>query len=253
MMGKHLPLRPRQKATRAASRANAKHRDVGITGESRGMHAVSILIADDHAVVRRGLRALLETQPKWKVVAEAVNGREAVEIAGKLHPDVAILDIVMPRLNGLDAAAQVFKASPNTRILILTMHAAEELIQKTLKAGASGYVLKSDAERDLITAVEALLHRKTFFTSVASEMVLENLRGTRPKEASHAHTGRLSPREREIVQLLAEGKSNKEIGAVLNISTRTVENHRAKVMGKLKLRSFSELIRYAVRNQIVDA
>ena len=217
------------------------------------MQAVSILIADDHAVVRRGLRALLETQPKWKVVAEAANGREAVELARKLHPDVAILDIMMPRLNGLDAAAQVFKTSPNTRILILTMHAAEDLIQTTLKAGASGYVLKSDAERDLISAVEALLQRKTFFTSAASEMVLDSLRGTRRKEASQANAGRLSPRQREIVQLLAEGKSNKEIAAVLNISTRTVENHRAKIMETLELRSFSELVRYAVRNKIVEA
>jgi len=217
------------------------------------MQAVSILVADDHAVVRRGLRALLETQPKWKVVAEATNGREAVEIAGKLRPDIAILDIMMPRLNGLDAAAQIFKTSPKTRILILTMHAAEDLIQKTLKAGASGYLLKSDAERDLINAVEALLQRKTFFTSTASEVILDNLRGVPRKEASPAQAGRLSPRQREIVQLLAEGKSNKEIAAVLNISTRTVENHRAKIMETLKLNSFSELVRYAVRNKIVEA
>jgi DNA-binding NarL/FixJ family response regulator len=217
------------------------------------METVSILIADDHAVVRRGLRALLETQPKWKVVCEVANGREAVEMAAKLCPDVAILDITMPRLNGLDAASLIFKATPQTRILILTMHAAEELIKKTLKAGASGYVLKSDAERDLITAVEALLHKKTFFTSVASEMILDDLRGVERKGSSQAHVARLSLREREIVQLLSEGKSNKEIGAVLNISTRTVENHRAKIMSKLKLRSFSELIRYAVRNKIVEA
>lgn len=217
------------------------------------METVSILIADDHAVVRRGLRALLETQSGWKVICEVANGREAVEMAAKLCPDVAILDITMPRLNGLDAASLIFKATPQTRILILTMHAAEELIKKTLKAGASGYVLKSDAERDLITAVEALLHKKTFFTSVASEMILDNLRGVERRVPSPAHVGRLSLREREIVQLLAEGKSNKEIGAVLNISTRTVENHRAKIMGKLKLRSFSELIRYAVRNKIVEA
>jgi DNA-binding NarL/FixJ family response regulator len=217
------------------------------------METVSILIADDHAVVRRGLRALLETQPKWKVVCEVANGREAVEMATKLCPDVAILDITMPRLNGLDAASLIFKATPQTRILILTMHAAEELIKKTLKAGASGYVLKSDAERDLITAVEALLHKKTFFTSVASEMILDDLRGVERKGSSQAHVARLSLREREIVQLLSEGKSNKEIGAVLNISTRTVETHRAKIMSKLKLRSFSELIRYAVRNKIVEA
>jgi len=217
------------------------------------MRAVSILIADDHAVVRRGLRALLETEPGWKVVGEAEDGREAVEKAAKLRPDVAILDISMPRLNGLDAASLIFKAAPQTRILILTMHAAEDLIQRTLKAGATGYILKSDAERDLITAVEALLHKKTFFTSAASEVILDNLRGTNRRGNSQVHAGRLSSREREIVQLLAEGKSNKEIGALLNISTRTVENHRAKIMDKLKLRSFSDLIRYAVRNKIVEA
>jgi DNA-binding NarL/FixJ family response regulator len=217
------------------------------------MRTVSILIADDHAVVRRGLRALLETEPRWKVVGEAVDGREAVEKAAKLRPDVAILDISMPRLNGLDAASLIFKAAPQTRILILTMHAAEDLIQRTLKAGATGYILKSDAERDLITAIEALLHKKTFFTSAASEVILDNLRGTNRKGDSQVHAGRLSSREREIVQLLAEGKSNKEIGALLNISTRTVENHRAKIMDKLRLRSFSELIRYAVRNNIVEA
>src|SRR5438128_2572488 len=125
------------------------------------MRTVSILIADDHALVRRGLRALLETQATWKVVCEATNGREAVDRATALHPDIAILDIGMPKLNGMDAAALIFKASPKTRILMLTMHAAEELIERTLTVGASGYVLKSDAERDLIAAVEALLHRKT--------------------------------------------------------------------------------------------
>lgn len=217
------------------------------------MPTVSILIADDHAVVRRGLRALLETQPGWKVVCEVADGREAVDSAIKLHPDIAILDIGMPKLNGMDAAAQIFKAVPRTRILILTMHAAEELIQKTLTAGASGYVLKSDAERDLITAVQALLQNKSFFTSAASDVILDNLRGEARKKKPEDIGGRLSVREREIVQLLAEGKSNKEIGAVLHISTRTVENHRAKIMDKLQLGSLGELVRYAIRNNIVEA
>jgi len=215
------------------------------------MEPVSILIADDHAVVRRGLRALVETQPRWKVICEASNGRDAVDKAAKLRPDVAILDISMPELNGLDAASQIIKANPQTCILILTMHAAEELIQKTLAAGASGYILKSDAEKDLITAIEALLHRKTFFTSAASEVVMSNLRrGSESKAVPPAGGSRLSGREREIVQLLAEGKSNKEVAALLHISTRTVENHRAKVMEKLSLRSFSELVKYAIRNKI---
>jgi DNA-binding NarL/FixJ family response regulator len=218
------------------------------------MRTVSILIADDHALVRRGLRALLETQSGWKVVREATNGREAVELATALRPEIAILDVGMPKLNGMDAAALIFKASPKTRILMLTMHAAEELIERTLTAGASGYVLKSDAERDLIAAVEALLHRKTFFTSVVSDVILGNLRGTATgKKLAHPARSLLTPREREVVQLLAEGKSNKEIAALLHISTRTVENHRAKTMEKLKLRSFGELVRYAVRNNIVEA
>jgi DNA-binding NarL/FixJ family response regulator len=216
------------------------------------METVSILIADDHAVVRRGLRALVETHPKWKVVSEASNGREAVEMATKGRPHVAILDISMPELNGLDAAAQILKVSPQTRILILTMHAAEELIEKTLGAGASGYILKSDAEKDLITAVEALLHRKTFFTHAASEVILSHLRERSGKKVVQSDGSRLSAREREIVQLLAEGNSNKQVAALLNISTRTVENHRAKVMEKLTLHSFSELVRYAVRNKLAE-
>jgi DNA-binding NarL/FixJ family response regulator len=216
------------------------------------METVSILIADDHAVVRRGLRALVETQPKWKVVCEVGNGREAVTMAKKLQPDVAILDISMPELNGLDAASQILKTNPRTRVLILTMHTAEELIQRTLSAGASGYILKSDAEKDLITAIEALLHRKTFFTYAASEVVLSNLREPGGKRLVQPDGSRLSTREREIVQLLAEGKSNKQVAGLLNISTRTVENHRAKVMEKLNLHSFSELVRYAVRNKIAE-
>jgi DNA-binding NarL/FixJ family response regulator len=213
---------------------------------------ISILIADDHAVLRRGLRALLETQPGWKVVSEVTNGRDAVENATTLRPDVAILDVGMPKLNGMDAAALIFKASPKTRILMLTMHSAEDLIRQTLTAGASGFVLKSDAERDLIAAVDALLHNKSFFTSAASDVILSNLRGTAPKRSSRSTGSRLSVREREIVQLLAEGKSNKEVASLLNISTRTVENHRAKTMDKLKLRSFGELVRYAIRNRIVE-
>src|SRR6266568_2249447 len=216
------------------------------------MKTASILIADDHPLVRRGLRTLLETHPGWKIVAEISNGREAVERATALQPDVAILDIGMPKLNGMEAAFLIFKASPNTRILILTMHSAEDVIQRMVSVGASGYVLKSDAEKDLIAAVDALLHHKTFFTSAASDVVLSQLRGRATRNTEHATRDRLSVREREIVQLLAEGKSNKEIAAQLNISTRTVENHRAKTMDKLNLHSFGELVRYAVRNKIVE-
>ena len=216
------------------------------------MHTISILIADDHAVVRRGLRALLETQPNWKIVAEASNGREAVERAAALSPHVVILDIGMPKLNGLDAATLIYKANPKTRILMLTMHAAEALIQQTLEAGASGYVLKSDAERDLITAVDSILHNKMFFTPAASSVVLEHLRSGHKRKAFATDNERLSIREREVVQLLAEGKSNKEIGASLNISKRTVDHHRARIMDKLHVQSVGELVLYAVRNKIVE-
>ncbi len=216
------------------------------------MQTVSILVADDHALLRRGLRALLETHPGWRVIAEACNGREAVEKAAALLPQVVILDIGMPKLNGLDAATQIFRANPKTRILMLTMHAAEELIQQTLSAGASGYVLKSDAERDLIHAVEALIHNKTFFTSAASAVVLEHMRAGHRKREPLPAGERLSLREREVIQLLAEGKSNKEIGASLNISKRTVDHHRARIMDKLKVQSVGELVLYAVRNKIVE-
>jgi DNA-binding NarL/FixJ family response regulator len=216
------------------------------------MQTTSILIADDHAVVRRGLRALLETQPGWKIVGEADNGRQAVEKAAALNPQVVILDIGMPKLNGLDAAALIYKANPKTRILMLTMHAAETLIQQTLQAGASGYVLKSDAERDLIAAIDALLHNKMFFTAAASSVVLGHLRDGHKNKNSTGEKERLSVREREVVQLLAEGKSNKEIGASLNISKRTVDHHRARIMDKLHVQSVGELVLYAVRNKIVE-
>ena len=216
------------------------------------MPTISILIADDHAVVRRGLRALLETQPQWKIVAEASNGREAVEKAAALSPQVVILDVGMPQLNGLDAATLIYKANPKTRILMLTMHAAESLIQQTLQAGASGYVLKSDAERDLVSAVDALLHNKMFFTAAASAVVLEHMREGHKKKDVNTERDRLSIREREVVQLLAEGKSNKEIGASLHISKRTVDHHRARIMDKLHVQSVGEIVLYAVRNKIVE-
>jgi len=216
------------------------------------VQTIGILVADDHAVVRRGLRALLETQPNWKVLGEASNGREAVEKAAALNPQVVILDIGMPKLNGLDAATLIFKANPKARILMLTMHAADALIQQTLQAGASGYVLKSDAERDLITAVDALLHNKMFFTAAASSLVLEHLRVGYSRKDLTAEKERLSVREREVVQLLAEGKSNKEIGASLHISKRTVDHHRARIMDKLHVQSVGELVLYAVRNKIVE-
>jgi DNA-binding NarL/FixJ family response regulator len=212
------------------------------------MRSLSILIADDHPVVRRGLRGLLEAERGWNVIAEATNGREAVAKAVQLRPEVAILDISMPELNGLDACRLITKAMPQTRILIVTMHHAEELVARTQMAGARGYVLKSDAERDLIAAVQALLQNRTFFAA-APETILDKIRwGICDETESY-----LSIRETEVVQLVVEGKSNKEVAAILGISPRTAENHRARVMDKLGLHSLSDLVRYAVRNKMVEA
>jgi DNA-binding NarL/FixJ family response regulator len=212
-----------------------------------------ILIADDHDVVRQGLRALLETQPGWEICGEAATGREAVEKTRKLKPDIVLLDIIMPELNGLEALRRIRKARPETQVLVLTMHESEDLIGQALKAGARGFMLKSDAGRDLITAIDALSRRKPFFTSKVAQMVLEGyLEGTSPGAADEVPRSRLSAREREIVQLLAEGRTNKQIAASLEISTKTVETHRSSLMRKLNLHSVGELTRYAIRNKIIE-
>jgi DNA-binding NarL/FixJ family response regulator len=216
------------------------------------MRTLSILVADDHVVVRKGVRALLESQPKWKVTAEASNGNDAVEKAIRLRPDLVIMDLSMPELNGLDATALLLKANPNARVLILSMHNSEDLIRKTLNSGARGYVLKSDAERDLVTAVEAVLENRTFFTTAVSNTVLDCLR-QRQQSGTTTVSESLTTRERQILQLLAEGKSNKEVAGRLGISVRTAENHRAKIMRKLHLRTLSDLVRHAIRNKIVEA
>jgi DNA-binding NarL/FixJ family response regulator len=214
------------------------------------MKPVTIIVVDDHVVIRKGLRTLLEERSGWKVIAEAVNGREAVEKAARLRPNLVVMDLSMPELNGLDATRLILKAVPNTRVVILTMHNTEELVEKTLQAGARGYVLKSDTERDLITALEAVLDNRTFFTPASGEYDSEYVRRTcsdRPEVPT------LSFRERQIIQLLAEGKSNKEVADRLGISVRTAENHRAKIMRKLRLRSLSDLVRHAIRNKIIEA
>lgn len=211
------------------------------------MKSYSLLVADDHALMRRGLRQLLESEPGWKVIAEAAGGREAVNKALEFRPNLVVMDVSMPDLNGLDATRMILKELRDTRVLILTMHDAPELIEKTLEAGASGYVLKSDAEADLVKAADALLHGRTFFTSAASRVVLERVR--RPPRPPGSN---LTPREIEVVRLLAQGKSNKEVAATLGLSQRTVESHRTRIMQKLELDSFSELIRYAIRNSIIQ-
>jgi DNA-binding NarL/FixJ family response regulator len=214
---------------------------------------VRLLIADDHSIVRRGLRALLESQPGWEVCGEAVDAREAIEKAKQLRPDVVIMDISMPGLNGLEATRRIIRSAPQIQVLVLTVHDSPEIIDRALAAGARGYVLKSDADRDLVAAVEAVRQRKSFFTPTIGEMILEGYlkRQVGRKQKGGLAGSRLTSREREIVQGLAEGRANKELAAVLGISVRTVESHRAKVMHKLGFRSFSQLVRYAIRNKIV--
>lgn len=216
------------------------------------MKPIAILIVDDHSVVRRGLRALLETQPGWTICGEASNGNEGVEKAGQQQPDVVILDIGMPEMNGVLATVRIREVAPQARVLVLTMHNSEELIQSCLEAGAQGYVLKSDAERDLVSAVEALVQHKTYFTQSATNVLLESLRDKQKEAAEESSGERLTSREQEVVQLLAEGRSNKEVAASLGIATRTVESHRANIMSKLHLGTFSELMRYAIRKKIVE-
>ena len=211
------------------------------------MPPLRILIADDHSVVRAGLRAMLESRSGWEVCAESVDGRDAIEKAVKLKPDIAILDIGMPLLNGVEATRRIRAASPSTEILILTMHESDDLVQQVVEAGARGYILKDDADRVLLAAVDAVLHHKPYFSTRVS---------TPPADDLPSHDGsrtrlRLTPREREILQLLAEGKSNKEVASLLGISVNTAEAHRSNIMLKLNLHSLAELVHYAIRNNII--
>jgi DNA-binding NarL/FixJ family response regulator len=214
---------------------------------------VKILIADDHDIVRRGLKQLLTMHPGWEVCAEARTGREAVALAEHHNPQVAVLDLGMPELNGLDAARRIRKSMPATEVLILTLHFSDQLVREIVDAGARGYIMKSDADKDLVSAIEALAEHRSFFTARAAEIVLDGFRKPRAAAEGKPSAGRLTSREREIVQLLAEGKSSKEVAVSLGISVKTAETHRANVMRKLALHSVSELVRYAVKNQIIEA
>ena len=215
------------------------------------MTRVSILIADDHEVVRRGIAAQIAQRPEWEVVAEATNGRDAVTLALRLKPDLIVLDLSMPELNGLAAASRIVAAQPEARILILTVHDSEQVVREVLAAGARGYILKSDAGRILMAALETLLAGGSFFTPKVAKMVVGGyLRNpTSPEEPG---AGALSAREREIVQLLAEGKSNKEVAAALGISVKTAETHRGNIMRKCGFGSLADLVRYAIRNHIIE-
>jgi DNA-binding NarL/FixJ family response regulator len=216
------------------------------------MKITHVLVADDHAVVRKGLRSMLESHPGWEVSAEATNGREAVALSLEHKPDIVVMDINMPELNGLEATRQICKALPETRVLILSAHDSEQLVREMLVSGARGYVLKADAGEDLIAAVEALTVGRLFFTSSVSEFVMRGLRTGEEGGKFPELPPRLSPREREVIQLLAEGKTNKEVAARLDISVKTAETHRKHIMDKLDLHSLSDLVRYAIQNGIIS-
>lgn len=217
------------------------------------MKALRILIADDHDLMRRGVKALLQSHAGWEVCGEAQTGRDAVTKAEELKPDIVILDISMPDLNGIEAARRIRKASANTEVLILSVHYSDQLIRDILEAGVRGYIVKSDSDRDLIIAVETLAKHKPFFTPRATEVILGDLSsGGKPSRLPESVRDRLTSREREIVQLLAEGKSSKEVASFLCISVKTAETHRSNIMRKLGLHTVSELVRYAIRNQIIE-
>lgn len=214
------------------------------------MGGFRILVADDHPVFRFGLCAVLGSHDGWEVCGEAGNGRETVEKYGRLKPDLLILDICLPKLNGVDVARQILKDSPAQRILVLTNVDSEEVIRECLDAGVRGWVLKSDGIDDVTTAVVAMQRNKCIFSSRVSDLLMDGLRRQHVDNAQ-AELPRLSPREREVVQLVAEGKTSREIGAILGLSKKTAETHRSNILLKLKLHSASELVLYAVRNQIV--
>jgi DNA-binding NarL/FixJ family response regulator len=219
------------------------------------MGTLRLLVADDHEVVRKGVRSLIEDQPGWEVAAEAVNGRDAIEKARAFRPDVTVMDISMPSLNGLEATRQIVKEDAHTKVLILTMHESDVLIRDALNAGARGYILKSDASRDLVAAVDALHHNKAFFTTKVAQMVVDGFlkKDSGAPEHTDSRRERLTPRQREIVQLLAEGKSSKEVAVTLGVSVKTAETHRANIMRRLDCHCISDLVRFAIRNHIVEA
>jgi len=215
------------------------------------LSVLRILIADDHEVARKGIRSLLETHAGWEVCSEAKDGREAVACADKFKPDVLLLDVGMPNLNGLDAARQILAMTPGARILILTIHDTEQAVREVLAAGARGFLLKFDSGRDLVAAVEALQYGRTYFTSKVAQMMLDGY--LRPHCESETSSHRvLTPREREVIQLVAEGRTTKEVATALSFSVKTAETHRTNLMRKLDLHSTADLTLYAVRNGIVQ-
>ena len=214
------------------------------------MTALRILLADDHTVVRQGLRKVLEERPEWQVVAEAGDGRDAVRLAEEFRPDVAVVDVAMPLLNGIEATRQITKRAPQTKVLVLSMYSDEAYVTQMLKAGAKGYLLKDSADVDLLQAVQAVSQGKSFFSPAVARLMSDDYARQRGENLVDRYES-LSEREREIFQLVAEGKTNKEIAALLFISPSTVETHRARIMEKLDLHSAAEIVLYAVRRGVI--
>ncbi len=216
------------------------------------MRKIRIVLADDHKLMRSGLRVLLEQQPDFAVVGEASDGRDAVALVAAQRPDVLVMDIGMPSLNGIEAAAQITQSHPEVSIVMLSMHSDESYVLRALKAGAKGYLLKDSAEADLIRAVHAVADGKSFFSPAVSKVLLDDYVRKLKRSGTEDPYDLLTPREREVLQLVAEGKSNKEVAQLLNLSVYTIETHRSNIMEKLNLHGVPELILYAVRKGIIS-
>jgi len=214
---------------------------------------IRILIADDHEVIRRGLRDTLEEHPDWQVCGEATTGRQAVDLALKTVPNIVLLDLMMPEMNGLEATRAIKKALPKTEVLIFTVHETDELVRDVLSAGARGYLLKTDPIRNVTAAITSLLEHKPYFTWRVSKKMLDTYLAGHAGGEGELGINSLTAREREVIQLLAEGRSNKAVSSLLGISVKTVETHRAAIMKKLGISSVAELVRYAVRNKVIEA
>ena len=217
------------------------------------MYPLRILIADDHEVVREGMRALIEHEPGWEVCGTAMTGQEAVDTAKKLKPEVVVLDMTMPELDGLDALREIKRALPNTEVMIFSAHHSEDVIEQLFDAGAKSYIQKSDAGRHLVAAIRSLAEHKPFFTPEISQILFAKFLSVKPGKKRGAQKHILTDREKDVVRLLTQGSSNKGVAKTLGVSVRTAETHRAVLMRKLGLDSLAALVRYAIRNNIIDA